>query len=66
MDKKTLIGIIFAFVYVLITVAAPQKLKRMLVGREAASDKFIYDECLSDGKFNETYWSTNPATCLVE
>lgn len=62
---KTFIGIGFAFLYVLFTLAAPQKLKRWMVGREAASDKYIYDECLSDGKFNDTYWSTNPATCLV-
>jgi hypothetical protein len=39
----TLMGIIFAFLYVLFTLAAPQKLKRMIFGRETASDKYIYD-----------------------
>lgn len=37
-----------------------------MFGREIASDKFIYDDCVGDGKFGETYWSSNPATMLVD
>ena len=32
-DIKTLIGLGFAFLYVLFTLAAPQKLKRLMIGR---------------------------------
>ena len=26
----------------------------------------MYDDCVADGKFEQTYWSTNPATYLVK
>jgi hypothetical protein len=62
----TLGGTALAFIYVIFILAAPLKLERLILGRESASDKYIYDECVSDGKFNETYWSRNPATTLVD
>lgn len=60
-----LCGVIFTFIFVLFILAAPARLERFVFGREAASDRFIYDDCVSDGKFGDTYWSRNPATMLV-
>jgi hypothetical protein len=61
-----LCGVGLAFVYFIFIILAPLKLDRLVFGRETASDKFIYDDCVSDGKFYETYWNRNPATTLVE
>ncbi|EFX60263.1 hypothetical protein DAPPUDRAFT_344353 [Daphnia pulex] len=66
LNVPALCGLIVAFLYELLVLAAPAQLGRVIFGREAAADRFIYDECVGDGKFNETYWSRNPATMLVE
>lgn len=54
------------FLYLLLVLAAPSSLSRIIFGREVASDRFIYDDCVGDGRFGETYWNRNPATMLVE
>lgn len=58
-------GLILAFLYELLVFAAPARLGKVIFGRETAFDKFIYDDCVGDGKFSETYWNRNPATMLV-
>lgn len=65
LNIPALCGVGFAFIYVFFILLAPLKLDRLVFGREAASDKYIYDDCVSDGKFYETYWNRNPATTLV-
>lgn len=65
LNIPALCGVGFALLYVIFILLAPLKLERLVFGREAASDKYIYDDCVSDGKFYETYWHRNPATTLV-
>ena len=55
-----------AFVYAMFVVAAPRGLERCFFGAETESGRFIYDDCVSEGKFDATYWTDNPATFLVE
>jgi hypothetical protein len=66
LNIPALCGVGVAFIFVMFILAVPRRLEQWVFGREAASDKYIYDDCVSDGKFGETYWSRNPATMLVE
>ena len=66
LDIPALCALGVVFFYLLLILATPSSLSRVIFGREVASDKFIYDDCVGDGKFSETYWSRNPATMLVE
>ena len=57
-DKLVLflgIATLVALLYVIFMLAAPKTLERCVYGRETASSKYIYDECVSDGKFDDTY-----------
>lgn len=66
LDIISAIGVIFALLYILFVLIAPASLERLIFGRETPPLKYIYDDCVADGYFDETYWSTNPATFLVD
>lgn len=61
-----LIGIGISIVFVLFLMFAPYGLEKKIFGRYESSDKETYDDCLADGKFDRTYWTSNPATFLVK
>lgn len=61
-----LAGFIVAKVYGLFSVLAPAWLERKIIGRNESSNKLAYDDCVSEASFEETYWTQNSATYLVD
>jgi hypothetical protein len=60
------VGLCLALIYVIFIITAPAGLERAVFGRDEASDKYMYDDCIAEGKFLETYWTQNPATFLID
>jgi hypothetical protein len=65
LDVLVAVGLGIVLVYTFLVLLAPLRLERAIFGRETASNKFIYDDCVGEGHFSETYWNSNPATFLV-
>lgn len=65
LDILTLVGLGLTLIYIFLVLLAPVTLETALIGREAASNKFSYDDCVGEGHFDETFWNSNPATFLV-
>lgn len=61
-----LVGLGICVIFILFIIFVPEKLERRLAGRYERCEKLIYDDCVADGKFYQTYWKENPATCLVK
>lgn len=66
LDILVAVGLALTLIYTFFVLLAPVGLERAVFGREAASNKFVYDDCMGEGHFSETYWNSNPATFLVE
>ena len=44
---------------------APLKFERKVFGSYQSCETAMYDDCVADGKFEHTYWTSNPATYLI-
>ena len=41
-------------------------MEKRIFGNYEESERVTYDDCVSEGKFQNTYWTENPATYLVK
>lgn len=55
-----------ASIYLWFLMAASIKLERRMFGNYQSSQSALYDDCASSGKFEETFWTSNPATYLIK
>lgn len=53
------------FAYLLFLIVASIRIERKTFGSYQSEETNMYDDCVADGKFEETYWTSNPATHLV-
>lgn len=61
-----MIALLAAGLYLWFLLGASIRLERKLFGGYESSQSVIYDDCVIGGKFEETYWTENPATFLVK
>lgn len=61
-----LITLGIASLYLWFLLGSSIKLERSLFGSYQSSQSALYDDCASSGKFEETYWTENPATNLIK
>ena len=61
-----LIGLGIAALYCLFLVFGGKKMEKRFFGSYEFSETKTYDDCVSDGNFEATYWIKNPATYLVK
>ena len=54
-----------ASLYLWFLLGASIKMERKLFGSYQSSQSALYDDCVASGKFEETYWTENPATTLA-
>lgn len=55
-----------SIIYLWFLIGSSIKLERRLFGSYESSQNVMYDDCVAEGKFEETYWTENPATYLVK
>ncbi len=61
-----LVGFGIATGFILLIWIAPKRIEKFIFGEYEYNEKYTYDDCLHDGKFETTYWTQNPATFLIE
>ena len=61
----SLVGFGIATVFTILVWITPKKLETIIFGEYEYNEKYTYDDCLRDGKFEATYWTQNPATFLI-
>lgn len=54
-----------ATLFTILVWATPKSIEKIIFGEYEYNEKNTYDDCLSDGKFDVTYWTQNPATFLI-
>ena len=62
----SLVGLGIATIFTILVWITPKKLQTIIFGEYEYNEKYTYDDCLNDGKFEATYWTQNPATFLIE
>lgn len=62
----SVVGFGIATVFTILVWVTPKKLEAIIFGQYEYNEKYTYDDCLHDGKFQATYWAQNPATFLIE
>lgn len=55
-----------AGIYLWFLLGSSLRLERKLFGSYESSQSLTYDDCAADGRFEETFWTENPATYLVK
>jgi hypothetical protein len=61
-----IIGLAISTLYLWFLFGSSVKIERKLFGGYQSSSNLLYDDCLAEAKFEETFWTSNPATCLVK
>lgn len=60
-------GLVIAFVYVLVIVFMPTKIEKYFMDKEGYFPEHVtYSRCIKDKKFRQNYWTSNPATKFVK
>lgn len=61
-----IVAIVIAFLYVAATTAVPRWLERIFCKPQRNLEDDSYSNCIESGKFQRTYWLTNPATMFTD
>lgn len=61
-----IVAIVIAFLYVVATTAVPRRLERIFCKAQRNLEDDSYSNCIRSGKFQRTYWLTNPATMFTD
>lgn len=61
-----ILSLVVALIYIIVIFTLPTKMEKQIFRKYETLETKSYDECVKAGKFQFTFWTSNPVTMLID